>query len=203
MSSNYLTLTEWKTTAEMIGFSFADNDAELAISAASRGVDQYTGRRFYPDSSASTVRYYTPQNGNVLDIDDLIVCATVQTDWDGDSVFENTWTANTDYLLEPFNAAAEAKPYERLRVHPSSSLRFPGWPRSVAITGQWGWAAVPDPVKTATSILAARLLKRTREAPFGVVGLGPDMVAVRISVTDPDIAFLLRPYQKGDGVLAA
>jgi hypothetical protein len=76
-------------------------------------------------------------------------------------------------------------------------------PSSVAVTGQFGWPAVPAQVIEATTILATRLLRRAREAPFGVVGLGIDGAAVRISRFDPDVGFLLDPLVKGSGVLAA
>ena len=71
------------------------------------------------------------------------------------------------------------------------------------MTGVFGWSEVPAPVKQATTIMATRLLRRAREAPFGVVGLGLDNAPVRIAKIDPDVAFLLNPFVKGGGVLAA
>ena len=62
------------------------------------------------------------------------------------------------------------------------------------VTGQWGWAVVPEPVKQATTLLSARLLKRAREAPFGVLNLGFEGEAARIASHDADVAFLLGPY---------
>lgn len=199
MATEYITLSELKNTSELMGVSFADYDAMLAISAASRGIDEYTGRQFF---SSTGTRYFTPTEPGFLEIEDLI-SGTVMSDDDGDGVFETTWVANTDYMLSPLNAAADGKPYEQLRVHPNSSARLPCWPRSVSVVGTFGWSACPDPVKTATILMAARLMKRAREAPFGIVGLGIDNVAVRISRTDPDIAFLLDPYIRGSGVMIA
>jgi hypothetical protein len=198
---NYITLTELKNTSELIGYSFADWDATKAIAATEAGINELCGRSFTP-ASGTTTRYYTPTEMGVVLLDDVISVATVATDNDGDGVYEQTWTTS-DYLLAPFNAAADGRPYETLAARPYSSLRFTCLPSSVAVTGQFGWPAVPAQVIEATTILATRLLRRAREAPFGVVGLGIDGAAVRISRFDPDVGFLLDPLVKGSGVLAA
>ncbi len=200
--SNYLQLTELKNSSELIGFSFADYDATKAIAAAEAGIEEYCDRVFYP-SGATVSRYYTPTELGYVWIDDLISAATVATDPTGTGSFSQTWVANTDYILDPFNAAADGKPFERMLANPTSSLRFYCWPRSVKVTGQWGWTAPPPQVKEATTIMATRLLRRAREAPFGVVGLGIDNTPVRISRVDPDLCFLLDNLIRGQGVLAA
>lgn len=186
--------------------SFADYDAQMAITAASNGIEQYTGRVFSLTTSGSVVRYYTPNDANTLNIDDIVTLttgATVQIDIDGDGIFETTWTRNTDYLLEPLNAQADGWPYQWIRIHPRSAQRFPVWPRSVQVTGQFGWPTVPVNVKEATLIMAVRLMKRAREAPFGIVGLGLDNNPVRIARVDPDVCFLLDHWQRGYEVLIA
>lgn len=200
--SNYITLTELKITSELIGFTFADYDAEQAISAASRGIEEYTGRVFTQAGTTQTTRYYTADRGCVY-IDDLTSASTVTTDWDGDGVFETTWTASLDYQLAPFNAAADGKPYEELRVRPYSALRWPCWAGGVAITGTFGWPATPPQVKEITTLMAARLIKRKREAPFGVAGIGLDGTPIRIARIDPELEWLIDPLKKGGGVLAA
>jgi hypothetical protein len=74
-------------------------------------------------------------------------------------------------------------------------LYFPTcFPRSVRVTGQFGWSEVPEAVKSATVILATKLVRRAREAPFGVVSIGLDGGAMRIARTDPDVMFLLGEY---------
>src|SRR5262249_42740226 len=118
------------------------------------------------------------------------------TDDDADAVFENTWTQNTDFVLEPLNAASDTEPWTAVRVQPYTSRIFYCWPRSLRVTGKFGWLTPPPAVKQATELLAARLLKRSREAPFGVVGLGLDEGAVRIPRLDPDVAALLGPYMR-------
>lgn len=199
--TDYVTLSELKNSQELMGVNFADYDAMKAIPAASRAVDNITGRMF--DQSVGT-RYYTPYEGGYLCIDDYLGGGTLATDQDADGTFETEWALNTDYVLEPLNAAAKGWPYEEVRVHPLGSQRFPCWPRSVSVSGTFGWAAVPEGVYAATVIIAAQTVKFLREAPFGVVGLGLDNIAVRISRTNPHVAMHLDPYVKGgQGVLVA
>jgi len=201
--SDYVTLQEVKASAELTGMSFADNDLRAAIPSAARGIEEYCDRRFWLDDDATSVRYYSPVDNYCVQIDDLVTLGTFQTDYDGDGTFETSWAVNTDFVLDPLNASADGKPYEEVRLHPHSSLRFPCWPRSVKITGQFGWPTVPAPIKQATTIMAVRLMMRARQAPFGVIGIGADNVAVRISKTDPDVAFLIDPYVRGSGVMLA
>ena len=117
-------------------------------------------------------RYFTPNRLSVIEIDNLTTLVSFKTAPNGDGSFSNTWTMNTDFVLEPLNAAANGYPYERIRVHPLSSYAFPNYPYSVQIVGTWGWAAVPAAIKAATTLLAARFFRRPREAAFGVAGMG-------------------------------
>lgn len=198
--ADYVTLTELKNSQELMGVSFADYDAMKAIPAASRAVENITDRVF---TQSVGTRYFTPYDGGYLEIDDYLGGGTLASDNDADGVFETTWTLNRDYVLEPLNAAAKGWPYEAVRVHPLGSRRFPCWPRGVAVVGTFGWTAVPEPVYAATVMIAARTVKRMREAPFGVVGLGIDNVAVRVARTDPEISMHLDSYVRGGGVMVA
>ena len=62
------------------------------------------------------------------------------------------------------------------------------------VTGQFGWPSIPASISEATAIYASRLLKRAREAPFGIQSVGIDGIAARISRTDPDLMMLLSGY---------
>jgi hypothetical protein len=190
----YVELEEFKSTAELTGKTFADGDILVALVAASRGIDDALGRRFYADVDAAQVRYYTPLVADRLWTDDIVTLTELATDPGGDGTYEDVWTLNTDFTLGPLNAAADGKPYTHIDVHPGSSLYLPcSVPRSVKVTGKFGWAAPPAAVKTLTRLVAARLLKRTREAPLGFVELGVDGAAVRASsyARDPDYNFLI------------
>jgi hypothetical protein len=185
----YVELEEFKSTTELTGTTFVDADIQRAIVAASRGIDKAFGRRYYADADAAQVRYYSPNGGCTVDIDDIVTLTSVLSDNDGDGTFEETWVENTDFVLEPLNAAADSRPYETLRLHPNGSFNFSPFPRSLKVTGKFGWAAVPEEVKVATTMIATRLVKRKREAPFGIVSFH-EGDAMRLARFDPDLEFL-------------
>lgn len=195
--SVYVTLEAFKASRSITGFDFADDDAEQALATASRVVDVLCNRRFYQyDASNDQTRYYTPLRPVVLDIDDLLGLTSLQTDQDGDGVFETAWTLHTDFELQPDNAALDGRPYERIVLKQRSRTQFPvGMSRSVEVVASFGWLAAPDQAKTLTSILAARFMERTRMAPLGVVGLGVEG-GVRIAREDPDIMTLVRDIDR-------
>ena len=198
-TNNYVGLEEFKTTLEIANETFADPDIVIALTSGSRAVEEMCGRRFWRDANANQVRYYNPSNPELLQVDDVITITSLKTDEGGDGTFENTWVLNTDYTREPLNAATEipVAPWTQLRVHPKSTLYFPtGYPRTVELTGMFGWTAVPTQIKLATSLIAHRLLKRAREVPFGIAGIGLDGSAVRIVAQDPDVLALVSPFSR-------
>lgn len=195
---DYVTSADLKETLGLTGQTYADADIALAIAAASRDIDEACGRRFWLDTDATSVRYYSPDSARRLMIADLAVLTTLKVDQDGDGTFEETWTAGTDFVLEPLNAAADSWPYESVLRRAVSGYSFPcGYEKSVELTGQFGWPSVPDTIRAATGILAGRLFKRSREAPFGIVTVGADVgAAMRLSRTDPDVASLIGGFTR-------
>jgi hypothetical protein len=189
----YIELEEFKGTTSLKGQTYADGDIQRAIVAASRGIEKALHRRFWLDADAAQVRTYTPRQAATLEIDDLVTLTTLKHDADGDGTFEETWTLNTDFVLEPLNAAAESYPYETIRLNPRGARFFSCYPRSIELTGKFGWLTVPDGVKQLTTIIASRLVQRTRQAPFGIVNIGPDGAAVRAAeiARDPEYAWLV------------
>lgn len=199
----YVELEEFKSTAELTGTTFADADLQTAILAASRGVDQATGRRFWPDADAAQVRYYMSDSATWVAIDDLITLTELATDRNGVNTFGDVWSANTEFVLEPLNAAADGIPYQSIRKQERGSLIFPaGVPRSVRVTGKFGWSTVPPEIRTVTKMITSRLLKRTRESPLGFAEIGFEGAVVRAVAyaRDPDYQFLIGPYTRNSGV---
>lgn len=160
-------------------------------------IDNFCSRRFWIDTADAT-RYYTATSSGLILIDDLATVTTVATDVDSAGTFTESLVENTDYYFEPLNAAADGVARTRLIVHPKSSfVDFPYQRRAVRVVGKFGWPTVPIPIQQAASIQASKLLRRAREAPFGIVTLGIDQgVAMRISQLDPDVAALITPYAK-------
>lgn len=194
-TTTYVTLSALKATLSITATTW-DTDLTAAITAASRAVDEEAGRRFWIDDDAAQVRYYTPTYFDAVIIDDLVTLTSVAVDTAGDGSFSTTWTSGTHFDLAPYNAAADSWPYTALEVRPQGGGYLPTYSRSVKVTGKFGWPTVPGAITEATSILAARLFKRAREAPLSVWGIGADGSPVRISKTDPDVCMLVEPYSR-------
>lgn len=189
----YLELEEFRQALTMTG-TYADPSFRRALLAASEAINGACGRRFWLDANASSVRYYTPASPTLVNTDDISTITTVQVDQDGDGTFEETWVLSTDLFPHPLNAPEDSRPYTRITVSPSATRSFPIRERSVKITGQYGWPVVPAGVIQATAIMANRLQKRERDAPFGVAGTAIDGAAVRIPTVDPDVMGLIEPF---------
>lgn len=206
--SLYVDADELKNTLSLNGTSFVDDDIDRAIAAASRAIDGYKDRRFYPTTET---RYYTadPYATSVA-IDDLVSATSVTIDLDGDGVYETTWTEGTQFLLDPANAALQGRPYNQLVLMTAPSITtigtqhdtlpvivprfmFPVYQRAIKIEGSFGWPAPPAQVKQAAFLIAHRLIVRTRSAPLGIlVAAAADTVAAaRLGRIDPDAAWLL------------
>jgi hypothetical protein len=206
MANEYITSEQLKATFEITGAN-ADDEAAIAVESASRAIDKACSldksypRRFWLDE-ADTSRFYTPWDPDLLVVHDVVEVTTLQTDADGDGTFEQVWTENTDFVLEPFNAEVEGKPYTLVRRLPRGRFRFPTcYPRSVELVGKFGWLAVPPEIRSATSLVAGRLFKRSRGAAIlGVVSLGVE-AAGRIARNDDDVQRLIHDYKRGTGLL--
>ncbi len=170
-----------------------DETLDAAISACSRWIDGYTSRRFF---ATTETRYYWPWEVGACGVDDLLSITTLKTDADGDRVWEQTWTAGTDYTLYPSNAVANGQPYTKILVGRNGSYSFPLAVDAVQIIGSYGYCTTtPIMVQEACLIQCARLFKR-KDAPFGIVGT-PDLGQLRtITKIDPDIEALLAVYKR-------
>jgi hypothetical protein len=202
-TGDYVTLSALKTTLNITGTNY-DTDLQSAITAASRAIDQLggPGRRFYQDASP-VARQFWPENNGYCIIDDLSVYSSLTAN-------SATWVKDTDFYLEPINASVDGEPWTAIRafgkpfiytkaeVAPGSWVGYDG---RITVTGQWGWASTPQPIVQACGILASRLFKRAREAPFGIVGMGVDVQAIRLGNADPDVLSLVEPYSRG-GIIA-
>lgn len=185
--------------AHISGGTSADSDAglTLAVSAASRWVDGWCRRQFNKASSA-TARLYRVTNTGRIWVDDIATSTVTIGDGTG---YANTWDA-TDFILEPIGAltyGATGEPYTSVSAVGSRQflLTHPGL---VQVTATWGWPAVPDDVKQATLIQAARLFKR-RESTSGVLG-GNDFGIVRVGTqVDPDVSDLLQRYRLAPAIV--
>lgn len=193
---DYVTATE---LAEYVRIADDLDDAqlELAVTAASRAIDDATNRQFGQED-APTPRYYTlrwhPNRRRwVADVDDVQDTTVLAVRFDADE----TGTYATDvtaWRLTPANAPADGMPYTRLEVLDSPTTPLSTVPDGLEVTARWGWSAVPTAVRQACLLQASRLLAR-RESPFGIAGSPENDSELRLLArVDPDVEVLLRPY---------
>ena len=181
MTLHYVQAGAFKSSMS-IQTSIPEADVNMALHAAEKAVERVAGKRkFWPDTTPST-RYFATTDQYQVYIDDIADVDTVEVD--GGAV--------TGYVLGPVNAATNDEPYTNLSC--TSPIFTTIEPDGVAVTGTWGWPAIPAEVPQMVTILASRMLKRTREAPFGVVTAGSiEGIAVQLAKTDPEVGILMDP----------
>lgn len=144
-----------------------ENDLQSAAEAASREINQITGRDFNKAETPSA-RLYIPKAPGYVKTDDIYTTAglVIQVMLNGDPVGDPL--AADDYELFPLNGIVDgnASPYTGFRA--SSYLRTY---HRIQVTARWGWEEVPPDIIQAAKIRAAELFK-LRDAPLGVVNVG-------------------------------
>ena len=193
ISNGYVTLAEIQSA---LGGSSNTSDLERAVEAASRSIDDFCRRRFWQDSTV-VARYYTANDSYLVVTDDISTSTglIVATDPGDDGTFEVTWTIDSDFRLEPVNAAADSEPWTSIERIKTGSYTFPSHKNRVKVTAKFGWAATPTAIKQACLIQAERLYKR-KDSPFGVAGSTDFGVVRLLSKLDPDVEQLVKPYRR-------
>jgi hypothetical protein len=187
--------TDLDTVKAALGKTSDDERDELiaaAIAAASRAIDQRTGRRFYADTATSARTYpacgayvngYDSQSLRIDDVADS-TGMTVESRYG----FGGSWSTVATWELGPDSAAALGQPWNRV-------VAAAGWLSpavTVRVTATWGWLTVPDAITQAATLLAARLYRR-KDSPQGVIG-SAEWGQIRVSRMDPDVESLIAPY---------
>jgi hypothetical protein len=215
----YVGIEEFKKTLELAGTSFIDYDADIAIEAASRGVEEAFGGPWTlgPDGEE---RYYTRATPRELSLGDAIKITSIDLDFSLDDVYLSAGSMDDDwpfaggggtystnlpsssYMLLPVNPkhglvadGGNGEPYRSLMLSRGAVIRrFPRGTGAIRVTGQFGWETVPAGVKWTVQLLATRLIRRTREAPFGIIALGLEgaVARVREMTRDPDVIAAMR-----------
>lgn len=194
----YATLAEFKEHARI---SDTTDDVQIprVLNGVSRSVEKYCRRQFN-DAGSASARVFEPDNECVVWVDDFHTTSglVVQIDTTDDGTFDTT-VSTSDYLLRPLNGI-----WNGLAGFPSHQIELVGsgvWFRphnrrpSVQVTAQWGWSSVPDAVKTATLLKAAKVFGR-RSSPHGQPVVGSGDMLFRISrQEDPDVVDELDAYR--------
>lgn len=152
----------------------ADNEEMAdALEAASRVIDDVCGRQFggvgtgNADTRVYPVQWDRHLGLYVAEIDDLMTTTALVVQ------SGSTTLTTADYVLLPRNADKTGDPWTELGTTSAESPTVGSGPWEITVTAEWGWPAVPQAIKQATLLQAARILKR-RDAPLGVAG-SPEM----------------------------
>ena len=193
-----------------------DRDAWLRglLEDASRTIDLETKRFFY---CYEGTRYYNGAGSNLLIPDDILSITTLKTDTDLDGVFENTFTANTDYELFPLNEF----PKLWLEISSRGARSFCSFAvnnpvKGVQIVGVFGHgngiSATPyhdsgAVVNTGgiTSAILTHSLASGKGALFSAgmtIRIGSEQLYI-LSVTGDELTFLGNPLRGQNGTTAA
>lgn len=159
-TGDYCTLEELKRRLWPSGETpddIDDVDLQNRLTAVSREIDHYTGRRFYTTSSDET-RYYTADDTHVLWTDDIQSVTTLKTDDEADRTYSTTWTTD-DYDLLPFNAALDDVPYTHIERAPLGDYSFPTTRKGVQIVGKFGYSSSTDPEDTPATVKDALIFQ--------------------------------------------
>jgi hypothetical protein len=194
ITNGYATLAQVKAGLRITD-SVDDTLLEMAVESASRAIDSYCNRVFYSTGTA-VVRYYSPQDSYLCDIDDLVSLTSLYTNSDEtQSSYNILWTSE-DRQLEPLNGLADGQPtpFTRIRAIGDYTFQTLNGEASVKVTGVFGYSAVPIAITQATVIQASRIYKRL-DSPLGIISgeLGTMRVGTRL---DPDVAQLVDGFRK-------
>ncbi|WP_327180458.1 phage gp6-like head-tail connector protein (plasmid) [Streptomyces sp. NBC_01335] len=160
---------------------------QAVLAAASRGIDTSTGRRFWLDEEPTARTFRVggrvvrgDDGGERLLLDDVGAAPVLV-----EAGSASSWAAVPDYETGPDNAL--------VRGRPITSLTAGSWPAGrVRVTARWGWPQVPDEIRQATLIQAARLYRR-KDSPEGVAG-SAEWGVMRLSRRDPDVWALIEHF---------
>lgn len=135
ITNGYCTLAEFQAYIAAVSQYSQEDDAviEDIIEAASRLIDDETGRTFY---ARTETRYYSIPEGRALCLDSDLLTVTTLTNGDGAAL------TTADYYLYPRNSA----PYFEIRLKEASSKYWAldGDGNSeyvISVAGTWGYAA--------------------------------------------------------------
>lgn len=218
----YVGVDELKNTMGAMNTSFLNEDIDVAIESASRYLeDDYNDGKPWTKGSAGEIRYYTRTDDWEVHLGDALKITSVDLDfavnpyrdrdakygpgwgsplgWGGGSYSTNLPASSYRLLPTTHGLVADGgngEPFGRLDLARGTTVwRLPSGRDAIRVTGTFGWETVPAGLKMATSLIATRLLKRMRDAPFGIISFGADdrAIAVRQIATDPDIMAAMQP----------
>lgn len=183
LSPQYVSLEEMKQSLSLGGESYADQDIMRAIVSASKVVDSmcdptYTGSTGLFGPPVTETRTFTATGDWYLYTGPISAITAVSNNG-------SAWTSGTHYFIDGGDT---------LRTLSLNSFSLSG--NAISVTATFGYTSVPPEVVEATQIIAVQLLRRVREAPFGVLASALDGPAIRIGRFDPQVDALLAAHTR-------
>ncbi|SHU12679.1 Uncharacterised protein [Mycobacteroides abscessus subsp. abscessus] len=199
-------------TSDLAGWLGVSDDPGLAlpIEAASRAIDKATGRQF--GLTDSQTREYTPRwdrGRTVVDTDDMAAVPTLVETLASDGTVVDTVT---NFVVTPRNAERNGKPYTAIEYGGMGGDWWYGYGygncyphpsvRTVRVTAEFGWGAIPNAIVQATLIQAGRFLqRRTSPMPLQMQQIDDIRYQWGAGELDADIAASLGPYVRHWGAV--
>jgi hypothetical protein len=190
----------------------------IALESAARAIEAACSRTFKQDTESVTARYFTP---TIIDGRDPIVYATSAFPFSWlrhyvmtiDDVSDTTGllvdfdaTGNGSYSISttafrvgPSNAPARGRPYNRIIF--DTGIYPPIYEESVRVTADWGWSAIPNTIRNANLLQAARFVNR-RNSPYGIAGspeMGNEMRL--LAKLDADVLLMIGGFRNNWGAV--
>lgn len=204
MANDYTTSTD--AFADISEGSYASSDypqMTAFVTAASRMIDAEVGRWagfFYPTTDDVT-RYYDGSGYGEQEIDEFVSITSISvSEFGGVESSDYTAWSSSDYLVAPYNYAANSKPITKLIADKinGSKYGFYNYPKSVKVVGVAGYAAtVPDLIAQAVRIQAVRWFMRAKGGYQDVTG-NDDIGRLQYkgdAELDADVKLLLWPFK--------
>lgn len=174
----YVGLDELKDYLKMTGKDQYDDALLDALTSVTSEIDAKCNRQFNKTTTA-TMRSYYPDAHNLAKVDDFHTTTDLVVTLSGVDL-----TEGVDFELRPLNGIVGGKPgWPFWKIHLLGGRRYPlncfqtGAP--LKVTAQWGWSAVPAPIKQACLIMAAETFQ-LKDAPLGVAGMDAFGSALRV-----------------------
>lgn len=201
LTNAYVTLEDIKSRLGGASIDGGDPQLEQRITSACRAIDVHCGQFFY-DSGAASARTFRPRSIHRLKVDPFSTTTglVVKSDTSDDGTFATTWAA-ADYEVDYFG---DNPSYPFDTIEAVGAYTFPIYyrrRRTVQVTARWGWAAVPQNVLEAATILSVDLWKR-KDTPFGIATGTVDFGGLRIGRdVMAQVASLLQTFVRVDRMI--
>lgn len=206
-----MAINDYVTTDEVRGtmpndpaFTSADYDKLLEglITRACRALDRYTNRKpgaYQVDTDVT--QYFDGSGCAELWVSELAAAPTSVKVAEGGVVDSSagtggtytTWSA-TDYLLWPYNALDEGRPYMRLDIDlfAGTKASWYSFRKAVKIVGKFGYStSAPDDVQQAVIIQTIRWFQRGKQAFRDTAAIQDLAQLTYTKALDPDVALLI------------